>query len=238
MDADRIKKLPDAIDRLQPPHQPRVLIVTSVDAEKDAVLRGLHAAGAGSDTFVVLTVGVGTAAAAVGTARALASAKYDLVINAGICGGFAGQAEIGTLVVASEIIAADLGAETADGFIGLDELGFGSSRAAVDKDLAARAAEAFRHAGLPVAMGPILTVSTVTGTAASAAELAVRVPGAAAEGMEGYGAAVAAHEFGLRVLEIRSVSNAVGPRDKSAWRIKDALQALEAASQALTEVFA
>jgi futalosine hydrolase len=55
--------------------------------------------------------------------------------------------------------------------------------------------------------------------------------------MEGFGVAAAAKEFGLPVLEIRAVSNAVGPRDKSAWRIKEALQSLEAASKVLTEVF-
>lgn len=213
----------------------RVLIAVSVDAERDAVLRGLGEAGSG--VFDVFAAGVGTAPAAASTARKLASGTYDLVVNAGICGGFAGQAEIGSLVVASEIVAADLGAESAEGFIGLDELGFGSARAEVDAGLAGRAAEAFAAAGLPVVLAPILTVSTVTGTATSAAELASRVPGAAGEGMEGFGVAAAAKEFGLPVLEIRAVSNAVGPRDKSAWRIKEALQSLEAASKVLTEVF-
>lgn len=213
----------------------RVLIAVSVDAERDAVLRGLGEAGSG--VFDVFAAGVGTAPAAARTARKLASGKYDLVVNAGICGGFAGQADIGSLVVASEIVAADLGAESAEGFIGLDELGFGSARAEVDAGLAGRAADAFTAAGLPVVLAPILTVSTVTGTEASAAELASRVPGAAGEGMEGFGVAAAAKEFGLPVLEIRAVSNAVGPRDKSAWRIKEALQSLEAASKVLTEVF-
>jgi futalosine hydrolase len=213
----------------------RVLIAVSVDAERDAVLRGLGEAGSG--VFDVFAAGVGTASVAASTARKLATSEYDLVVNAGICGGFAGQAEIGSLVVASEIVAADLGAESAEGFIGLDELGFGSARAEVDAGLASRAAEAFAAAGLPVVLAPILTVTTVTGTAASAAELASRVPGAAGEGMEGFGVAAAAKEFGLPVLEIRAVSNAVGPRDKSAWRIKEALQSLEAASKVLTEVF-
>ncbi|HZG76719.1 MAG TPA: futalosine hydrolase, partial [Paenibacillus sp.] len=38
------------------------------------------------------------------------------------------------------------------------------------------------------------------------------------------------------VLEIRAVSNAVGPRDRAAWRIGDALAALETASAILPEV--
>jgi futalosine hydrolase len=159
-----------------------------------------------------------------------------LVISAGIGGGFAEKAEIGSLVVASEIVAADLGAQTPEGYLSVDELGFGSSRVSVDTCLAGRLTEALRQAGLPVHTGPILTVSTVTGTAATAVDVATRVPGAAAEAMEGYGVATAAQDFGVRILEIRAISNVVGPRDRDAWRIGDALKALEAASSILPEV--
>ncbi|MNY61383.1 Futalosine hydrolase [compost metagenome] len=82
----------------------------------------------------------------------------------------------------------------------------------------------------------MLTVATATGTAATAAALAARVPGAAAEAMEGFGIATAAQQRGVPVLEIRAISNAVGPRDRDAWRIGDALKALEAAGTVLAEV--
>jgi futalosine hydrolase len=213
----------------------RLLIVTAVDAEKEAVLRGL----AGDNRIDVEAAGVGPAAAAAGTAAALAAGgaeRYGLVVSAGIAGGFAGRAPIGSLVVAGRIVAADLGAETPDGFRSVGELGFGSAEAAVDAEAASRLLQALQAAGLPAAGGTVLTVSTVTGTAATAAELAARIPDAAAEAMEGYGVAEAARRFGLPVLELRAVSNAVGPRDRSAWRIGDALKALEAASSILKEV--
>ncbi|MGB8954414.1 MAG: futalosine hydrolase [Tumebacillaceae bacterium] len=212
-----------------------ILIMTAVAPERDAVLRGLG----GAQQFDVRLAGVGPVAAAFNTAKVLANASYDLVISAGIAGGFPGVAEIGSVVVSNEIVAADLGAETPDepdGFSSLDKLGFGSTRVPVDPSLAARVTEALAQAGLSVHQGPVLTLSTVTGTAATASQLAARVPGAAAEGMEGYGVAYAAHESGIPVIEIRTISNPVGPRDRSAWRIKDALDALEAASQVLTEV--
>ncbi len=147
-----------------------------------------------------------------------------------------GQAEIGSLVVASEIIAADLGVELLDGFSSLDELGFGSTRVSVAADVAERVTAALLAAGLQAQMAPVLTVATATGTAATAAALAARVPGAAAEAMEGFGIATAAQQRGVPVLEIRAISNAVGPRDRDAWRIGDALKALEAASSVLAEV--
>lgn len=211
-----------------------VLIVTAVDVEKDAILRGLR----GDRRFHVIAAGVGPAAAAAGTATALALAQtpYTLVISAGIAGGFIGRAEVGSLVIADDIVAADLGAETAEGFESVDKLGFGSARIQPDGRLVDQVTEAIRSVGLPVMNGAVLTVSTVTGTAASAVELAARVPGAAAEGMEGFGVATAAKQSGVPVLEIRSISNPVGPRDRASWRIGEALAVLEAASTVLLEV--
>ena len=210
----------------------RVLVMTAVSAERDAVLRGLH-----SDTrFDVLVAGVGSVVAAVNTAKALATAEYSLVICAGIGGGFPGRAEVGSLVLANEIVVADLGAETPEGFCSLDELGFGFTRVQINANLVNRVARALIAAKLSVNTGSVLTVSTVTGTAERALELATRVPGAAAEAMEGFGVGFAAFDRGLPVLEFRAISNMVGPRDRSAWRIKEALDVLEAASSVLMEV--
>nr|WP_255807670.1 futalosine hydrolase [Cohnella mopanensis] len=212
----------------------KVLIMTAVDAEKEAVLRGVR----GNRKFDVITAGVGPVAAAVSTTMALAAEdwKYDLVISAGIGGGFIDQAAIGSIVIASEVIAADLGAETPDGFASVDKLGFGTNRLSVEEKLSARLVEIFQARGISVQYGPILTLSTVTGTADTALRLVEQIPGAAAEAMEGYGVAEAAHRRGIPFIEIRAISNAVGPRDKSAWRIGDALAALEAASTHLVEV--
>jgi futalosine hydrolase len=158
------------------------------------------------------------------------------VVSAGIAGGFIGRAEVGSLVIASEIVAPELGAQTADGFLSLDELGFGSSRIQMDTDRVTKITDALRAAGLSVYVGSILTVSTVTGTTKTALERAAQVPGAAAEGMEGFGVATAAIDRGIPVLEIRAISNPVGPRDREAWHIKEALEALEVASAILREV--
>lgn len=213
-------------------HSPHILIVTAVEAERDAVLRGLN----GDQRFEVIAAGVGVAAAAAGTTAALIRGKYSLVISAGIAGGFADKAAIGSIVVASDIVAADLGAETAEGFASVEELGFGSNRISAIAEWSRRLADRIQNAGLPVHYGPILTVTTATGRAESAAALATRVPGAAAEAMEGYGAAVAAASNGVAVAELRAISNVVGPRDRAAWRIGEALEALTAACTVLKEV--
>jgi futalosine hydrolase len=76
----------------------------------------------------------------------------------------------------------------------------------------------------------------VTGTFETTKSLQDREPNAVAEAMEGYGVALAAQEFGKPVLEIRSISNPIGPRDRSAWRMKEAFDTLERASKVIAEV--
>ncbi|MEV8597979.1 futalosine hydrolase [Streptomyces sp. NPDC052012] len=215
----------------------RILVATAVPVERDAVARAfpgpvretplpgalLHRVTGGPD---LLAAGVGPALAAASTATALTSAALDdrpyaLVISAGIAGGFQPHAPLGSLVLADEITAADLGADTAEGFLPVTDLGFGTVThrppAALFRDAAAATG---------ALTGTVLTVSTVTGTAARAAELRSRHRRALAEAMEGFGVAEAAAAHGVPVLELRAVSNPVGPRDRAAWRIGDALTAL------------
>ncbi|MDW7673529.1 MAG: futalosine hydrolase [Bacillota bacterium] len=209
-----------------------ILIMTSVQAERDAILAGL----AGHNSFNVQLAGVGPISAAIKTTKALATGQYQLVISAGIAGGFAERAEVGSLVVGSYMVAADLGVETLNGFNSLDMLGFGSTEIQGEAALIEGITGALRAGNVPVNIGPILTVATATGTAERAVELARRVPGATAEAMEGFGVALAAKEYGAKVMELRAISNLVGPRDRAAWRIEDALKALTAAMSVLPEV--
>ncbi|MFF2040157.1 futalosine hydrolase [Kitasatospora sp. NPDC058170] len=230
-------------DEQSGPEQARLLVVVAVPAEAQAVLRGLrepalvlpvpggelhraeHASGVPVD---VLAGGVGPAAAASAASAALGARRYGLVVSAGIGGGFAPHAPVGSTVVADAIVAADLGAETPEGFADVTELGFGTVRHTPAPAAVALAADA-----LGAVTGTVLTVSTVTGSAERAAALTARHPHAVAEAMEGFGVAEAAARHGLPVFELRTVSNPVGPRDRAAWRIGEALAALERAFGAL-----
>lgn len=209
-----------------------ILIMTAVDAEREAVLRGLN----GAKQFDVVLAGVGPASAAAKTAFALAKHRYDLVISAGIGGGFVGRAGIGSTVIGTESIAADLGAETAEGFLNVTELGFGTVKYDCEPSLVTTFKKALQTTELDVQTGSILTISTVTGTKESADILATRHPNATAEAMEGFGVAVAAKQLNIPFIEIRTISNAVGPRNRDEWRIGDALASLENTFATLLEV--
>jgi futalosine hydrolase len=211
----------------------RILVATAVPVERDALARAFDDRPRGLD---LIAAGVGPALAAASTATALTraaleGAPYGLVVSTGIAGGFLPGAPLGSLVVADEITAADLGAQTADGFVPVTELGFGTVTHRPPEALVREAA-----AATGARTGAVLTVSTVTGTAERAAELRERHPTALAEAMEGFGVAEAAAAHRTPVLEIRAISNPVGPRDRAAWRIGDALTALTEAFGKLAPV--
>jgi futalosine hydrolase len=227
-----------------------VLVVTAVEAERDAVVRDLTRAepielgrfagvSVETPTAVVRVVagGVGPVAAAVATANALVAAPpYDLVVCAGIGGGFSGRADVGTVVVADRVSFADLGVRTDDGFLTVDELGLGQHSShpvpvppqLIDSIGAVTAA----------ACGEILTLACMTGTGPDGDRLARRFPAALAEGMEGFGvvhAALSAPRRPRYVTELRAVSNPIGKRDRATWDIPRALDSLARACAALVQ---
>lgn len=209
-------------------------MVTAVDAERDAVLGGrrpaigsvagypVHRALTPAGLVDVASGGVGPVAAAVSTG-CLVGQGYDLVVSAGIGGGFP-AAPVGSVAVADTVVHADLGAETAEGFVSMAELGWGEVRHHCDP---AVAVEFSRRTGGVI--GAVLTVSTVTGSRARAERLLAATPDAVAEAMEGVGGYLAASRAGVPFAELRAIANPVGPRDRAAWRIADALAALTAA---------
>ena len=212
----------------------RILVVTAVAAERDAVLAGRHPATgmvAGLPVHRALTPaglldvvcgGVGPVAAAVSTG-CLLRAGYAVAVSAGIGGGFP-AAEVGAVVVADTVVHADLGAETAAGFVSMAELGWAAVRYPVDPGWAAALS---RRTG--AVTGTVLTVSTVTGSQQRADQLLASHPDAVAEGMEGVGVYLAATQAGVPFAELRTIANPVGPRHRESWRIPDALTALSAA---------
>ncbi|MFC3831291.1 MULTISPECIES: futalosine hydrolase [Deinococcus] len=191
-------------------------------------------------TARVVVSGVGPVAAALATQRALLEQPAGLVISAGIGGAYPGSGlNPGDLAVSSEIIHADLGAWDGDMWLELDALGLSvrsDGQQGIRFAVWDGAEEAARRADAP--FGPLLTLSSVTGSALQAAALTARHPGALTEGMEGAGVAHAALVAGVPVVEVRGVSNPVGPRDRSAWRLGEALAATRRGVQAVLEELA
>ena len=228
-----------------------VLVICAVAAERYAVVRNLGVATplelAGLSGVAVETAagsvqvfdgGPGPVAAALSTAALLTvGGEYDLVVSAGIAGGFRGRAEIGDVVLADQVIAADQGVMTDEGFSTLRDLGLPGEDGYAVGNVEHRA----RLASGPYRLlaGDILTLSCMTGTDARASELAARYPRAVAEAMEGYGVIEATRRSYERTgrdisfAEIRAISNIIGRRDRSTWNIPLAFGALADAMSTL-----
>ncbi len=115
------------------------------------------------------------------------------------------------------------------GFLGLDELGLGPSTLLPRANVVQLLVDLLTGTGRTIRIGPILSVSTITGTDHRAAAMALRFD-PAAEAMEGYAVGVAATAFDTPFAEVRAVSNAVGRRERSSWDVPGALAGLSAAA--------
>lgn len=180
-------------------------------------------------------VGVGPVAAAAITARVLAHHPVRGVLHLGIAGSFdLTTAPVGAIVVATKEIWPEYGVRHADGtmaplgFPMLDDLA--DPILTLDPDAAAQAMGL--HLPEQWIRGAGLTGAGVTGDPVLAARLHCQWQ-AITESMEGFGVALAARLAGVPLLQVRSVSNAAGERDKRRWDVHAALAALGHVTQTL-----
>jgi len=194
----------------------------------------------GGNEFLPAVVGIGPVAAALSAGMLLSRhPKARGILNLGICGSFAGH-PLGSPCVATAEIWPEYGVHFSDGSeetfshqmfedLRLDP----ANRVALDPAVAAAAM------GLTVPtqwfQGPSLTVAGVSGDPQRAEMLRSRHD-AATENMEGFGLALAASRNGIPFLEVRTVSNPVGVRDKKRWNFRLALDALKNVIPSLTGV--
>ena len=218
-----------------------ILVASAVDAEWHPLESLLQQAVFGRSCHF-LSTGVGKVAAAVGMLEAIDRLRPSLVLHLGCAGAFRESGlRLGDVVVATEEIFADEGADTDDGFLTLADLGFspyftepehgghgiqigdgmGVAIAAVPAEVLAAVRAAMSD--FSVTSGRLLTVSSGSATNARARALWERWH-ALAESMEGAAVAWVAQRRGLRFLEVRGISNFVGRRERDAWQVEEACE--------------
>ncbi|MBC03727.1 MAG: futalosine hydrolase [Phycisphaerae bacterium] len=189
----------------------------------------------------VVVSGVGRVNAAVATTLAVTSRSTPpLVVAAGIAGAlpvdgdFQGSPAIGSIVIADRCVYAEEGIITGDGFQTISDMGFPVATFAKGNSIPCdEAALDLIRSSMPAAViGPIATVATCSGTDELASEIAGRTA-AVAEAMEGAAVVHAARLLGATAVEIRTISNRTGDRDRQGWDLETALGALETVAEAL-----
>ncbi len=168
-----------------------------------------------------LVTGVGMVATAYAMGKHLANNKYDLLVNVGIAGTFNPADEMGTVkrIVSDRIF--DLGAETRDGFMPIEELGFGKS-IFQERLPGISLGQSFESLKKSTA----ITVNRVHGRNSSIEQLRKTLPLDCLESMEGAAFFYVAEEQNCPAIQVRSISNLVEQRNVSHWDIPKALQEL------------
>lgn len=171
----------------------------------------------------VVVCGIGAVNAALSTYGAVLEDRPKLILNVGIGGAYPNSGlEMGETACSSAFIYAGLGAQDGEDFLDLEQLGFPLFLDTFNQIPAWDGVGEWSRQ-LSIRCGEFLTLETVTGNLETLKVLEKRFPDALIEGMEGAGVAHAALKLGIPALEVRGVSNFVGLRDRSSWRIRDAL---------------
>ncbi|MFZ4704780.1 MAG: futalosine hydrolase [Bacteroidales bacterium] len=174
----------------------------------------------------VLLTGVGMVATAYWLGRTLSAKSYDVAINAGICGSFDRRIAIGEVVDVAQDSFPEMGAEDGEYFLSL-----------IDLDLLGRDEFPFTNGILEnkgvfdhPALGTLrkvkgVTVNKVHGHAESIMKF-LKDSRPDIETMEGAAFLYACQSIGLKCLQLRSVSNYIETRDRTAWNIPLAIRNL------------
>lgn len=181
----------------------------------------------------ILITGVGSPATIYHLTKRIQLIDYDLVIQAGIAGSFDHTIQLGTVVLVKEDTFADVGIKTVAGLSTIFEEGF------ADKDQPPYINGWLKNTnGLldslayPQVTG--ITINTITDNREDIMRQAAKFH-PQIETMEGAALHYVCLMEEVPFLQIRSLSNYIGERDKSKWNMKAAIQQLNKELQGLYE---
>lgn len=207
----------------------RVLWVAATIAEVNVLGCAVSATGWFRDLphegHDVLVTGVGMTATAYQLGRILERESYRLAVNIGLCGTFHPELiPVGSVVEVNADSFGDMGAEDKDAFLDVFDLGLTSPD---EPPFRGRKLFASVPPGAksewPMVNG--VTVNTVHGHGSSIQSFQSRCD-ALVESMEGAAFFYSCGLAGVAARQFRAVSNVVEPRNRSAWKLSEALSAL------------
>jgi futalosine hydrolase len=172
-----------------------------------------------SDKLSVLISGIGVPSLTYNLTRVLCEKKFESVVQVGIAGSYRTSFPPVTLVEISEDAFADVGIDDRGRFLSLKEAGLvdpGKSQFEGERLINRDAGKT----GLPLARA--ITANTVSGSD-RIIEQRKMIFDPDIESMEGAAAFYVCFNLKVPVIQVRSVSNMVEPRDKSKWKTIEAI---------------
>ena len=171
-----------------------------------------------------LITGVGVPATVYHLQKRIHQIDYDFIIQAGIAGSFSNEMELGKVVVIKQDCFADVGIEEKGNYTPIFNTDF------TDKDEFPLADGwlmntdvNLKYSNLPKAKA--ITVNKVSDSALQKQQF-VQTFNADIETMEGAALHYVCLQEHIPFLQIRSISNQVGERDKTKWKIQEAIENL------------
>ena len=171
-----------------------------------------------------LITGVGVPATVYHLQKRIHQIDYDFIIQAGIAGSFSNEMELGKVVLVKQDCFADVGIEEKGNYTPIFNTDF------TDKDEFPLADgwlmntdDNLKYSNLPKAKA--ITVNKVSDSALQKQQF-VQTFNADIETMEGAALHYVCLQEHIPFLQIRSISNQVGERDKTKWKIQEAIENL------------
>ena len=200
-------------------------VATDLELKPLLPLLELHQAANPTEnmTWHVLVTGSGLVNTTFHLTDRLTKHTYDLAVNLGVCGSFISNHNVGDVVRIHKDRLADWGAHEQNGFVDVFEMGFENpDKFPFDGGWIYEQP----HPAVPPTHVPHVEAFTVNTVRETGLELSKHKFSAAVESMEGAAFFYVCRQFNLPCLQLRAVSNTVGERDKSKWKMQDALQNL------------
>lgn len=172
----------------------------------------------------ILITGVGIPATVFHLVKKISERKFDLVVQVGIAGSFNDNDDLGKVVQVKEDAFADLGIVEGSNFKTVFEMGFNNKNDFPFTDGWLINPDPFwQKNDLPFAKG--ITVNKI-GDDVFQNKMIKEKFSADVESMEGAAFHYVCLLQNIRFLQIRSISNKVGERDKSKWKLKESIENL------------
>lgn len=192
--------------------------------EKSQTTNGIASIETPDAIFHLLVSGIGSALTAFSLAKALQHRSYNMAFQLGIAGSFDEKHPIGSLVKVGSDVFADLYLDDNGKPLYLHDAGFESfNRFPFQKSVLNPDLSLFEHIELPTVNS--ITVNTATGTDEKRKFWQQQMQ-CDIETMEGAAFYYACLMEKVPCVQIRAISNMVGARDTSSWKIDEAIRNL------------
>lgn len=190
------------------------LIKTRIESFKSANL--LH-------QYSFLITGIGIARSTFSIAQALLTHHYDFVIQLGVAGSYSSEINVGEVLWITRDTFSDLGADTKNGFLSLQELNLAAENFEVSFN-----AHLLKNIPQPnnLIKATAITSDTIHNNPNRITEI-YNTLHPDVESMEGAAIMYVCNQLKVPNIQVRAISNRVVPREANEWNINIALEALD-----------